>query len=261
MLIKVYTDGACSQNGKTGARASWAYYFPNSEFKIHSSAGRVPDEEKQTNNRGELMAIANAVDCVIFNFNVSDIDLQIYTDSMYSKNCLTTWLPGWIRSGWITAGKREPVINRDLIEETADNLSKFKSYIINYVPAHTDGTDEHSVNNAIVDKMATEIIVKPPPVLAIPVLTTNTVDAIEGLPLKLMGAAVSEKILVAWCKDNLSKLDQTAVKNAMIQVLTKTVAKNGFKLEKVRLHRTTEYQLVSAAGLITESKDNGESAE
>jgi hypothetical protein len=196
----------------------------------------------------------------MFNFKASEVDFQIYTDSMYSKNCLTTWLPGWIRSGWITAGKREPVINRDIIEETANNLSKFKSYIINYVPAHTDGTDEHSVNNAIVDKMATEVIIKPTPTLAIPVLTTNAVEAVAGLPLKLMGASVSEKVLVGWCKDNISKLDSTALKNALIQVLGKTVAKNGFKLEKVKLHRSTEYQLVSASGLITESKDNGASS-
>jgi ribonuclease HI len=29
MKIEVYTDGACSKNGKSGAKASWAFYFPD----------------------------------------------------------------------------------------------------------------------------------------------------------------------------------------------------------------------------------------
>jgi ribonuclease HI len=59
MKVEIYTDGACSKNGKKGAQASWAFYFP--EHKSISNAQRIPEGQTQTNQRGELMAISEAV--------------------------------------------------------------------------------------------------------------------------------------------------------------------------------------------------------
>lgn len=96
MKVQVYTDGGCTHNGKKDARASYAYYFPDHPSLSH--ADRVPDDHPQTNNRGELLAIQTGVNKAAGSFDASDVDLYIYTDSEYSKNCLTKWIPGWIRN-------------------------------------------------------------------------------------------------------------------------------------------------------------------
>lgn len=239
-VVKVYTDGACSRNGKEGSRASFACWFPN--HKELSKSGRVPDDQPQTNNRGELLAILEAVKIVNEKFNPDNIELEIYTDSQYSKNCLTVWLPGWIANGWKTS-QNTPVQNKDLIEETTKLLRKFK-YTISYVEAHAGITD-----NEIVDKMAVAVL--NPEVVNIKIVHTNVQKPIEGLPIELMGPPVSENTLVDWCKENLNKLDETLLNNALLNVLTKTLKANGFDLHKQKLHRGHVYRL-NANNLITE---------
>jgi len=244
MNVKVFTDGACSKNGKKGALASWAFWFPDHP-KI-SDAQRVSGE-LQTNQRGELSAIAEAVSCALKSFDPSVVDLHIYTDSEYSKSCLTTWLPGWIRKNWInTQGK--PVAHRDLIEATAANLSKFKTFTFSHVKAHTGADDYMSRNNDIVDKMATHVL-NPSEVK---VVTSNMAVAIDDMPLTLLGPPVNETLIAQWCRSNLDKLDSAALSSALITALTKTVKKNGFDIQKQRLHRTTMLRLVTATHLITE---------
>ena len=41
--------------------------------------------------------------------------VDVYTDSVYVKDGITRWLPGWKAKGWRTASK-SPVKNRDLWE-------------------------------------------------------------------------------------------------------------------------------------------------
>jgi ribonuclease HI len=245
-MIRVFTDGACSNNGKKGARASWACWFP--EHSDISKADVVPAGQLQTNQRGELMAIANAVSIATDEFEASDVDLHIFTDSMYSKNCLTTWVPGWVRKDWKNSGG-QPVAHRDLIESTISKLIKFKSYMITYVPAHTGKDDDSSSNNDIVDKMATQVL---NPTESVKVITTNLEEAIDGFPLQLMGPPVSEAKLVEWALTNLDKIDKTALNSALISALSKTVKKKGFEIVKQKLHRSSMYRLTSATQVIKE---------
>jgi ribonuclease HI len=246
MKVEVYTDGACSKNGKKGARASWAFYL--SEHSNLSNSGRVPENETQTNQRGELMAISEAVKALELSFPASETDVKIYSDSMYSKNCLTNWLPAWVRNNWKTSQGGD-VIHRDLIEDTVTRLSRFKSYNITYVKAHTGGTDELSRNNHIVDRMASAVL-NPDEKKEI---TTNSQEALEGCPLKLMGPPISETELVEWCLTNLNKLDQNEVNKAIVSAFSKTVKGKGFEVEKQRLHRSTLYRLKTDSGLIKTS--------
>ena len=192
--VRVYTDGACSKNGKEGSKASFACWFP--DHKELSKSGRIPDDQPQTNNRGELYAILQAVKIVEENFPVEETKLEIYTDSQYSKNCLTVWLPGWIANGWKTS-QNTPVQNKDLIEETTGLLKKF-TYSISYVQAHAGIKD-----NEIVDRMAVAVL--NPEVENVKIIHTNMEKPIEGLPIDLMGPTVSQDILINWCRDNLDK--------------------------------------------------------
>jgi ribonuclease HI len=252
MNIRVFTDGACSKNGQETAKASYAYWFP--EHKELSKAEKVPDDQPQTNNRGELLAIYEAVKCVYNNFPAEEVELHVYTDSMYSKNCLTVWLPGFIERNWKTSGYKgsaggSDVKNRDLIEETTKLFPKFKSYTLSYVPAHTGDSDELSKNNEVVDRMAVSVL--NPEVANIKIVHANTQKPIEGFPIQLMGPALAEDKLIQWCRNNLDKLDEDALSTALLQVATKTLKKNGFNLEKQRLHRTNIYRL-TANNLIAE---------
>ena len=246
MNLRIFTDGACSKNGQKGARASWACWFP--DYITYSASGRVPDSELQTNQRGELMAIFKAVEIAKASFNSAETDIQIYTDSIYSKSCLTIWLPNWIRKDWKNT-QGAAVAHRDLIEPTATTLSKFRTYTIIHVPAHTNKEDELSRNNAIVDKMATEVITPSTEIK----IVSNQSEAIPGIPISLMGPPISRQVLVEWCRANLDKLDADTVDTALITALTKTIKTKGFELTKQRLHRTEMFRLVSATHLIRNS--------
>jgi len=242
MKVEIYTDGACSKNGKEGAEAAWAFYLP--EHKSVSNAGKVPEEEPQTNQRGELMAISEAVKAAEIAFPLVDTDLKIYTDSTYSKNCLTTWISAWVRNNWRTSQGGD-VMHRDLIEDTSNRLSKFKSFNITYVKAHTGGTDEQSRNNHIVDRMAVEVL-NPKEEKVI----EASAEVLEGCPLKLMGPPVEEVQLINWCFENMEKLDTLELRKALVTVLSKTLKKKGYEVEKQRLHRINVYRLKTESGLI-----------
>jgi ribonuclease HI len=245
MKVEVYTDGACSHNGKKNAKASWAFYFP--EYKSISKAERVPETETQTNQRGELMAISEAVKAAEIAFPLLETDLKIYTDSMYSKNCLTNWLPAWLSKNWKTSQGGD-VIHRDIIEDTSNRLSRFKSFNITYVKAHTGGSDEASRYNHIVDRMASKVI-NPEEEKEI---VSNGEEAIQGCPLKLMGPPISESDVIDWCMLNIEKLDKDEVNKAILSAFAKTIKKKGFGVEKQRLHRSVLYRLKTDNGLIKE---------
>jgi ribonuclease HI len=62
----------------------------------------------------ELMAVIAALDTL-----KKPADIRLYTDSMYVRNGITSWVRNWVRNGWKTAGKK-PVRNRDLWERLID---------------------------------------------------------------------------------------------------------------------------------------------
>ena len=247
MKVEVYTDGACSKNGQKQAQAAWAFYFPAN--KSLSKADRVPADNLQTNQRAELMAISEAVKTAETAFDVLDTELKIYTDSTYSKNCLTVWLPSWVRNNWKTSQGGD-VQHRDIIEDTSNRLSRFKSFNITYVKAHTGGGDEQSQNNHIVDRMAVRVL--NPEEEEAKEITSNKEEPFKDCPLKLMGPPVSENEILNWCSDNLSKLDRDAWNSAIMSAFSKTMKKKGFEVVKQRLHRTNLYRLKTESGLIKE---------
>jgi ribonuclease HI len=241
-MIRIFTDGACKSNGKLAAQGSYAYYFP--ENKEWSGAFRIPSNESQTNQRGELKAIYEGVKKASQECVVNETDLQIFTDSTYSRDCLTSWIKNWMKNNWMTAAGK-PVLHRDLIEGTYELLQSFKSHIITYVKAHTGGKDEFSVNNDIVDKMAVEVLIDK----EVKVIST-TQDIFPDLPLKMMGAPIEESIIFEWCKTHLHELDTTSLKTGLFSSFRKSLQKKGYDIETQQMNKTKVVRVISKMNLI-----------
>jgi len=99
--VVVYTDGACKGNpgpGGWGALLRWKGH----EKELFGG------ERDTTNNRMELTAVIQALSAL-----KSRRQVAVYTDSVYVKNGITTWIHGWKQRGWRTADKK-PVKNVEL---------------------------------------------------------------------------------------------------------------------------------------------------
>ena len=102
--VEIFTDGACRGNPGPGGWGALLRYG-KVERELY---GGEPDT---TNNRMELQAAIEALKALSRRCQVT-----LTTDSVYVKNGITTWLEGWKKKGWKTAG-RKPVKNVDLWQE------------------------------------------------------------------------------------------------------------------------------------------------
>ena len=139
MKYIIYTDGACSGNPGPGG---WGAIILNEENETNISG----KEKSTTNNRMELMAPIMALRKI-----KKASKIIIYTDSIYLKNGITTWIKNWEKNGWKNANKK-PVKNKDLWL-TLNELSKKHIIDWKWVKAHAGNK-----YNEIADKLATEAI-------------------------------------------------------------------------------------------------------
>lgn len=140
----VYCDGSSIGNGKSGARAGWGVFFEDSDLHHLNESRRLPGPA-QTNNRAELMAIIRAIQLCPNDGR----QLVIFSDSRYSMDAVTKWLPGWKQRGFRTA-TGEAVQNQDLIMLLDRELAgRYPHPKLEHVKGHS-GID----GNEIVDRMA-----------------------------------------------------------------------------------------------------------
>lgn len=133
--IIIYTDGACSGNpGKGGWGAILKYGDHTKEISGYA--------ELTTNNKMELQAVIEALKLI-----KKDYDIEIFTDSSYVKNGITSWINTWKLNNWKTS-KRESVKNKELWLEL-DELRQKYNINWNWVKGHAD--DE--INNRV-DELA-----------------------------------------------------------------------------------------------------------
>jgi ribonuclease HI len=231
--MRVFTDGSCIGNGRKGAKAGYAVWFP--EHREWSVAKRVPDEHSQTNQRAELSAIHEAVS-ILDQKGYYDDEIVIYTDSDYSINCLTKWIPGWVSRNWKTAEGKD-VLHQDLIRGISDTLTKFKSHRFHHVRAHTGGGDDLSVNNDIVDRMARGTVEE------VKVIEPPAVDQLfEGCPLQLMGPPVPGEKLMTWIRENLESLDKDIFNKHLLKAFTEQCKLKEVNITKQTLQKQLMYR-------------------
>lgn len=102
--VVIYTDGACHGNPGPGG---WGAVVRVGAHEQQLYGG----ERGTTNNRMELMAAIAALESIAAG---EPCPIQLWTDSQYVRNGITTWIAGWKRKGWKTAAGQQPVKNIDL---------------------------------------------------------------------------------------------------------------------------------------------------
>ncbi len=99
--VIIYTDGGCKGNPGPGG---WGVLMMYNGRERELWGG----EPHTTNNRMELMAAIAALEAL-----KRPCRVELYTDSQYLRNGITTWIGGWKARGWKTA-QNDPVKNVDL---------------------------------------------------------------------------------------------------------------------------------------------------
>jgi ribonuclease HI len=81
-------------------------------------------------------------------------NINIFSDSSYSINCVTVWFPNWKKNGWVNSSKK-PVENKDIIEEIIKMIDDRKlsgsETHFTWLKGHADDP-----GNVAADKLAVE---------------------------------------------------------------------------------------------------------
>jgi len=145
--LNIYTDGACSNNGRPNAKAGFGVWFgENDERNLSQSYNG-----RQTNNVAELLAIITALTIIKEDIEAGRI-IHLYTDSDYSKRCCTTYGEKMCKKGWQNKGKDIP--NREIVEVAYGFCRKYPNIKFHHIAAHTGLQDEHSMGNDNADRLA-----------------------------------------------------------------------------------------------------------
>ncbi|PSC04638.1 ribonuclease HI [Alsobacter soli] len=138
--VTIYTDGACSGNPGPGG---WGALLVSGDHKKIMKGG----EPLTTNNRMELMAAIMALEalkrpCVV----------DLYTDSQYVRQGVTSWIYGWKKNGWKTADKK-PVKNAELWQQLDAARAKH-TVQFHWVKGHAGHTENEMVDGLAREGMA-----------------------------------------------------------------------------------------------------------
>jgi len=122
VAVDMFTDGSCLGNPGPGG---WGVVLRWNGTEKELSGG----EPGTTNNRMELLAAIRGLEALS-----RSVSVNLYTDSQYVKNGITTWIHNWKRNGWKTAAKK-PVKNDDLWRQLDDQIKRHQ-VIFHWVKAH-----------------------------------------------------------------------------------------------------------------------------
>ena len=145
--IKVFTDGACSNNGKPNAKAGIGVCFSDGDKRNVSK--RI--QGKQSNNTAELSAIIEVFDILKEEIE-GGCKITIYTDSEYSINCCGNYGLKCSQKNW--KNNKGFIPNHELVKEAYEKKSKYSNVSLEYIKAHTGFVDELSMGNDGADRLA-----------------------------------------------------------------------------------------------------------
>lgn len=144
MLVRLYTDGACSRNPGPGG---WAVIccMPDGTVELHDG------KKDTTNNEMELTAINKAlwkVASMVSQGEASKSDaFEILSDSAYVVNAINGgWIQKWQRCNWLTS-KGDPVKNRQLWESVVVVMRQLKAMKVNVKFTKVRGHSNNAFND------------------------------------------------------------------------------------------------------------------
>lgn len=127
--VVVYTDGACSNNGKYGAKAGIGVWFNND----HELNVAEPVRGYATNNNAEIQAATKAITQAL---RAGIKKLDIHTDSQFMIKCITSWINKWKRNNWVLA-TGGPVKNKDELIMLDNAIQKMEVVRWTHVKGHS----------------------------------------------------------------------------------------------------------------------------
>ena len=116
--LKIYTDGACSGNPGPGG---WGAIIIGDDGEFELCGG----ESDTTNNRMELLGPINALKKISEERAADGPEIEIFTDSSYVKNGITSWVQKWEKNGWKNSSKGA-VKNKELWIELRNQVVRHK---------------------------------------------------------------------------------------------------------------------------------------
>lgn len=130
--IIIHTDGAAKGNpGKGG----WGTIIILDNKKVIELGDKV---KLATNNQMELRAMIEGLKYVSQKIKPKNAEINIYSDSNYLLNGITSWIEGWRVNGWQTKAKQD-VLNKEYWEELSlykEKLALENSLSFNKVKGH-----------------------------------------------------------------------------------------------------------------------------
>jgi ribonuclease HI len=149
--LQIYSDGACTANGRRGAQAAFGVAVFKNRKEVHSLSELLGNREEHTNQRAELRGLWKAMEIA----SMSEEGADIHTDSQYAMDCLQEWAPRWASKGWKKADGF-PVQNQDLLKPMWEIWKTRGTKIrLFHVRSHTGRADAHSRGNERADELAT----------------------------------------------------------------------------------------------------------
>ena len=155
--IHIFTDGACTNNGKRGANAAWGLIVvleKGSDYTIlYRDSAAIPKSETQTNQRAELQGLLKG----LRQAKKHSGRVTIWSDSQYAINCASVWGPKWKANGWKKQGG--PIQHFDLIRDLVmETIEMGQNLSYRWLKAHTEDSRKGQfpwVFNHQVDAIAT----------------------------------------------------------------------------------------------------------
>jgi ribonuclease HI len=152
--IVIYTDGACSGNGRDDSRGGWAAILVQASVERELSGA----ESNATNQRMELRAAIEGLKAL-----TAPCQVTLYSDSAYVVNCFRNrWYEAWRENGWRNK-KKQRIANRELWEELLEFVEA-RGHVVDFkkVVGHADKlgrtSDSHESYNQRCDQLAVAAI-------------------------------------------------------------------------------------------------------
>ena len=186
--VTVFTDGACSGNGRSHARASYAAIVLREAVKKYTLSGIVEpfcyrmnaaeeiivdtsEKIMPSNNRGEMLAIIYAIDSLLDQQSLYST-VEIISDSELCVKTLTIWLPARIAKG-----TQHELKNGDLLNIAHCKLEKLRAMSNEVIFTHINSHRPAPPSSApIRDRMLHRGNYE------VDILATNTLHPANGAP-------------------------------------------------------------------------------